>query len=107
MAAELVLDIHADDLLEVSLGTETERDCPSWVKIARPPRHDPRDHFIRLPADEPNGFHAADVGERRDLIRDGRRDARHRHAAAVAERSAVDPRRVHEELSSGTGRSKP
>src|SRR5262245_20877373 len=48
LAAELILDVVADDVLEAGVGLEAERECALRRKLARPAGHDLLDERIGL-----------------------------------------------------------
>ena len=86
-AAELVLDVDADDLVEVRLRPEAELDARAARRSCRG-----QPATIRMIVSsgsrrmQPHRVVAGDVAQRGDLPGNGLRDARHRQAAAVAER---------------------
>ena len=75
-AAEFVLDMGADDLVEVLLGPEAQRLCAFRVEIARPAVDDPDDCLVGLLADQRHGLVAGDAAQRLDLLADRSRQAR-------------------------------
>src|SRR4026207_2117967 len=65
-AAELFVDMDADDLLERGGGAEAERERALGVEGARPARHHGGDHLVGLAADELDRLVAADLAQRLD-----------------------------------------
>src|SRR3990167_6764046 len=86
--AELILDVDADDLLETLFGTKAERQRPLGCEIARPALDDLHDRLIRPPDDPVRHPVAGDLAERRDLLGDRDREARH---GDVAPRADIPP----------------
>src|SRR3954464_9058544 len=77
-AAELVLDVGPDDLLERGLGREAELAGAPRVEVARPALDDADHERIGLAPDARRDLVARDPAQRLDLLADRDRDARHR-----------------------------
>src|SRR5438067_47031 len=56
LAAKLVFDMNADDLIETLLGLKAQRRRTPGVEILRPAGDDLADHRIGLAADEAHGL---------------------------------------------------
>ena len=106
-AAVLVLDVHADDLVEVRLRLEPERARAARVEAARPTRDDPHHAFVGLASNPGSDLVTRDAAQRLDLLGDGHRNTGHRQATAGAERSPVDRRGADEEADRSPGRGVP
>src|SRR4029079_10418419 len=89
-AAELVLDVDLDDLLEGFLGLEAQRRCAGGVEIPRPPLDDLHDPLIRRAPDAFDDIVARHLAEGLDLLADGHRQPRHRQVASRPDGCAVD-----------------
>src|SRR5436305_11820725 len=68
LAAQLVLDVGADDLLEGAVGLEAHAAGPLGVDAGRPAADDALDRRVRLPADAAHGRLAADGPQRVDHL---------------------------------------
>src|SRR3712207_2960099 len=90
--AELVLDMGADDLVEAVLGLEAERLRAPRIEAARPALDDLDDERIGLALDARDNAVAGDLAQRRDLLADRDRDARHGEVAPRPDALAVDRR---------------
>src|SRR5262245_6117898 len=96
-AAELLVDMGANDLLERALRLEAELARAPRLDALRPARDNACDEIVVLAADAPRDPLAGDALERRDLLRHRAAHARHRETDARSERVARQRRRVQEE----------
>src|SRR5271155_1210766 len=85
LAAQFVLDMHADDLVKRTLGGKTESARAGRIEPARPAGNDPRHQRIRLAADAGGDLIAGDPAQRGDLLGHRATYARHRQIDARAE----------------------
>src|SRR5690349_2353674 len=92
LAAELILDMDADDLLEIRLGLEAERRRALGVEVPRPAGDDLVDHRVDLAADALDDVVAGDLAQRLDLLGDGAGITRHGQSTARADRGGVHGR---------------
>src|SRR5262249_54486309 len=91
---KLVLDVDANDLLEVVLGTEAELVCRAGVERSGPARDDAHDRLVGLTANQSCRSGAGDRAESGDLLGHGGGDARHRQAAPLGQRLRRERRPV-------------
>src|SRR3954464_11783739 len=96
-AAQLVLDMDADDLLEGVLCREAELARAARVEAARPAGNDARDDRVGLATDALRHVVARDRTQGRDLLGDGGGDPWHGQVAARAYARGVQRRRVDQE----------
>src|SRR4051794_13477846 len=82
-AAQFLVNINPDDLVEGGFGLESERLRPPGVEAAGPTLVDPHDGLVRLAADQGDGLLSGQLSERLDLLADGAENPRHRE---------IDPR---------------
>src|SRR5947209_20015806 len=86
IAAKLVVDVNADDIVERLLGGgEAELERPLWIEIARPAADDADDERIRLPLDAGGDLIPRNPLQGRDLLADRGRQAGHGEVAARAD----------------------
>ena len=71
-AAEFVLDMGADDLVEGCFRLEAEGNRPAGIEILRPAGDHPGYRLVGLVADQLHRLVAGDAPERLDLFADGR-----------------------------------
>src|SRR6185312_7620660 len=82
LAAELVLDVDADDVVEILLGGgEAELARTRGLEIAGPAGDDAHDEGIRLALDAPGDLLAGDALQGRDLLADSGGKTGHGEAA--------------------------
>src|SRR5436189_5930602 len=74
-AAEFLINVHANDLLERVLDFEPERTSPPGIEPRRPSRYDLHDRDVGLAADARHHALASDATQRRDLLADRAGDA--------------------------------
>src|SRR6185312_11967808 len=90
LAAELVLDVRADDLVEARFRLEPERFGTARIEIGGPAVDDPGDGCIRHVADQLHGLVAGGAPQRLDLFAHRRRETRRRNRAAPAHLGGVE-----------------
>ena len=89
-AAQLILDVHADDLIKRSLGAKAKRDRAPRIEATRPAVHDLHDHRIWLMPDARDDLIAGDATERGDLFADRAANAWHGEPDAAPELRACE-----------------
>src|SRR6516162_7096828 len=82
-AAQFVIDMDADDVVERGIAAETERVSAARIEPARPASNDTRNQRIGLGADARRYFVAGDPPQGGDLLG---------HCAADARHGEIDPR---------------
>src|SRR5439155_11646627 len=97
LAAKLVFDMNADDLIETLLGLKAQRRRTPGVEILRPAGDDLADHRIGLAADEAHGLFAGDPAQRLDLLADGGGKSGQSEVAARTQHRQVHAHRMKEE----------
>src|SRR5207244_1820756 len=70
--AELIFDMHPDDLIERLLSDKAQPLRALCIEVARPAFDDPGDHRIGLMADELDRLLAGGTAKRLDLLADRR-----------------------------------
>src|SRR5579872_490355 len=101
LPAQLVLDMHAHDLVEFFLGLEAELARPPRVDAFRPTRDNAHDQFVWLPLDARSYLEAGDAGKRLDLLGYCATNAGHCEVDTRAELLAGQPGGVNEETDGG------
>src|SRR5581483_4895653 len=94
LAAELVLEVDTDDLLEARFSLEAQRERAPGVEIARPAGNDLLDEGIRLAPDALDHLLAGDLAQGLDLLPHGHGQTRHGEVAPRTDLLAVDRRRM-------------
>src|SRR4051812_46054666 len=97
LAAQFVVDMRANDLVERFLHLETEAERALGVEPGRPARDDLHDRGIRLAPHPRHHLVARDAAQRRDLLADRAGNSRHGEIDARPELLARQRRRVHQE----------
>src|SRR5678816_3375990 len=100
-ATELVLDVGADDVLEIRFRLEAERQRALSVSALGPSPDDPDHQFVGHALDARDGGRSCDAAEGRDLLADGAADAGHREVDPVAELLARQRRGMQQETYRG------
>src|SRR6185437_7571065 len=96
-AAELLVDMDPDDLVEGILGAEAQALGAPRIEGARPAFDDLDDGGIGLAPYEPHRLLAGDPAQRLDLLGYRDRKSGHGEGAARAHRREIDLRRVDQE----------
>src|SRR5579864_9132051 len=96
LAAQFVVDMDADDLVERSFRLKAQRQRAAWIEPARPAGDDPRHQRVRLAADAGGDPVAGDAAQRGDLLGHRAAHAGHGEVDAGAELFAVDAGGVNE-----------
>src|SRR6516165_8576305 len=107
LAAELVLDMDADDLLEAGVGLEAELERPRGLKLARPAGDDALHERIGHAADARHHLVASHFPECRDLLADRDGEPGHGERAAPAEAGKIQQRGMQHKAHRLTRRSVP
>src|SRR6185503_5448525 len=84
-ATELVLDVGADDVLEIRFRLEAERQRALSVNALVPSPDEPDHQLVGHALDARDGGRSCDAAEGRDLLADGAAAAGHREVDPVAE----------------------
>src|SRR5579871_791010 len=95
-AAELVVDVNANDLVEGRLRLEAERERALRIEAAGPAGDHARNQRIRLAADARGDALAGDPAQRGQLFGDGAAHTGHVEVHARPEFAAVESRGVQE-----------
>src|SRR5262245_60320093 len=90
LAAQFVLDVVADDVLEAGVGLEAECQCALRSEVARPACDDLLDEGVGPTADAGHHLVAGDLREGGDLLADGDGETRHGQGAARADLGEVE-----------------
>src|SRR5262249_35855248 len=106
-AAELVLDVDPNDLLEVRLRLEPERECTLRIEAARPARDHTCERLVGLATDALHDVLAGDATQRPNLPADRLGNTGHRQAAAAVERTALERRGMDKEADCRSRRREP
>ena len=106
-AAELVVDVDAHDVVEGALGDEAQGRRSAGVECRRPAGDDARRSSHPVGDGRGVRHRRRRSVAARPLLGDGRRHARHREAAPVAEGAGVERRRMEEEAGGGARRGEP